>query len=366
MCRGMARAELSSDDSEYGSEYDGLIVPVTLSDATDHVSMTDEALPGGVYGMAIAVFIRDSRRVALAASAELPTPAIRVMRFCLSLFVVYTLLAIQFWLAIETKRLVSPMSVHEIREVYSRFEEVMYTDSQGVSHTWLNSLGNSRGEAEWFDASNFDRLSLVEKEDICMIPLTMPSFTIVILCIWAITCMGEVRKVLGLAGMVWRIPTVDTMADSLSFDGVDVDAGEARVEGLTCLIRSLILGTLLLPRFLLTVLLMWLGCRWLLATLGFSDLLLNSIALEFILLLQEMIYVALVPQHTMKETEGTFLPARTKSYANYNGYFNTFVFAVLAVLYVLSYFYVWQTVLVDYQWDVATVCESYLAELLAV
>jgi len=39
----------------------------------------------------------------------------------------------------------------------------------------------------------------------------------------------------------------------------------------------------LVPRTIITCLLLWLGCRWLLATNNFADLVLNAVALEFIL-----------------------------------------------------------------------------------
>merc|ERR1711957_911926 len=55
----------------------------------------------------------------------------------------------------------------------------------------------------------------------------------------------------------------------------------------------------------MTSYLLWVGSRWLLATNTFSDLILNAVALEFILLVKEMIYVAMAPQRYQTELEKT-------------------------------------------------------------
>jgi len=47
----------------------------------------------------------------------------------------------------------------------------------------------------------------------------------------------------------------------------------------------------LLPRLLMSGVLLWLGCRWLLATPNFADLVLNAVALEFILTLKAGIVI---------------------------------------------------------------------------
>lgn len=335
-------------------------------DVTDEVKMSDEPLPGGIYGMAIASIVRDSRRLAIAAEEEDEYPTVRCMRLASSILIVYMLISLQFWLTIETKRLVSPMSVNEIRGVYGHYEQVMYNDTMGVEHTYLNYVGKPRGEEGYFNASNFDFMSDDDKDLACMIPLSMPSFTLVILFIWAITCMGEIRGTTNMLLELWKVESVSSMSESLSFEDLDKDAGEGRLVGLTCSWRWFLMLAVLLPRFLLTCFLMWLGCRWLLATTGFSDLLLNAIALEFILMLNETIYNVVVPAHTKKETEGTFIPSGTRSHADWSSYFNTLSLALIAIVFVCSYFYGWQQVLPDYKWDVKVVCEDYLAKKMKV
>lgn len=346
----------------------GTVLPLARqhsdSDITDYLHTSDERMPAGVYGMAVAVFIQDSRRMLLARQKMGTFPMARMVRLAVSVWMVYSLLLMQFWVTMETLFLVTPLSVHAIRETYNRYETVMYRDSDGTSHTYKNRVGNARGIDGYFNAKNFEALTSDEKDTVCMIPLTVPSFTLVILLIWALTCMGEVRRVLSLWTMVYDLPRVDSMMDSLSFEGVNPDAGESRVVGITVYMKTFICGGVLLPRLLMALVLLWLGSRWLLATTGFGDVLLNSIALDFILLLQDMVYMVLVPRHTQVETEGTIVPTGSRSSAEVWRFLNTFGYAAAAVVFVLTYFYLWQQVLIDYKWDVKQVCQQFLEDRL--
>merc|ERR1712188_183649 len=102
--------------------------------------------------------------------------------------------------------------------------------------------------------------------------------------------------------------------------------------------------------------LFWLGSRWLLATAGFGDLLLNALALEFILNLAEILYNALAPFQQKLKVQRTLIPQRQSS-----GIIASFVW-VFSAVYTLAYMVYFQGVLPDYKWDVRSVCQSLLAE----
>merc|ERR1719215_639294 len=61
-----------------------------------------------------------------------------------------------------------------------------------------------------------------------------------------------------------------------------------------------------IPVLAMTLFLLWIGCRWLIATLGFGTILLNAVALEFVLNLDEIFYRAVVP-YTMQVSLGSVL-----------------------------------------------------------
>merc|ERR1719284_1191152 len=132
-------------------------------------------------------------------------------------------------------------------------------------------------------------------------------------------------------------------------DGV----AEKVVNGLTWAVKGTILVLVLLPRFVITCALLWLGCRWLAATNDFSDLVLNAVAFEFLLMLKELLYHTLVPARNKRDLKNTFIrpPSRLEP-AGYWAFLNTFSLALVAAAWVLYYVYGFQTVLPEYRWDV--------------
>merc|ERR1719161_2218973 len=84
--------------------------------------------------------------------------------------------------------------------------------------------------------------------------------------------------------------------------------GDDEVQGLTCCLKAALVLCVQCPRFIMNSVLLWLGMRWLTATLGFGDLLLNALALEFILNLSDLLFLTLVPYSGKMMVLGTFIP----------------------------------------------------------
>ena len=60
-------------------------------------------------------------------------------------------------------------------------------------------------------------------------------------------------------------------------DAVVEGEGECEVVvGLTGALKAVLMASCIVPRYLINVYLLWLGCRWLAATPSFGDLLLNA------------------------------------------------------------------------------------------
>merc|ERR1712070_563372 len=78
-------------------------------------------------------------------------------------------------------------------------------------------------------------------------------------------------------------------------------------------LKLVIIVLVLIPKILLCMYMMWLGARWLTATLGFGDVLLNAVALAFIYDLADLIYVAVVPFHTKFVATRTLMPHMSKA-----------------------------------------------------
>jgi len=120
-----------------------------------------------------------------------------------------------------------------------------------------------------------------------------------------------------------------------------------------------------LPRAALFGFLWWLGCRWLTATLSWSDLLLNGLALEFILNIDELLYKVMVPKTGQKEVQNLFVPHLfgKKDTRDCRNMFGIFALGIVSVT--MAYVYIiFQQVLPEYNWDVRDRCVLYLQRAL--
>jgi len=77
--------------------------------------------------------------------------------------------------------------VRDIRHTYDIYEKHMY------SETYLTINGNHRGIAGTFNVSAFVGIPEEFQEHICQIPLSQPDFLFLVLVIWSLTCLAEVK-----------------------------------------------------------------------------------------------------------------------------------------------------------------------------
>jgi len=144
------------------------------------------------------------------------------------------------------------------------------------------------------------------------------------------------------------------------------DDGTDEVIGLTICLKFELVILVQCPRVAMNSILLWLGARWLTATLGFGDLFLNALALEFILNLSNLLYEAMVPHNSKLLVQRTMIPHVTKH--EKEGCCNMFgmlLLGVVATILVISYMWKLQGVLPSYKWDVSKVCTTFLAQELA-
>merc|ERR1719203_1814362 len=118
-----------------------------------------------------------------------------------------------------------------------------------------------------------------------------------------------------------------------------------------------------LPRLWVSAGLLWMGCRFLMATLGYDNIITNAIALEFILQVPSIVYAAMVPKRSQVEVSRTYLIPEAKNMkVSASAFLSTYWWGFLGVSWVLAYIYFFQTVLIDYNWDVQQVCHGYLVD----
>lgn len=258
------------------------------------------------------------------------------------ILVVFTL---QIFIVASIKELVTARQVFAVQQAYEDYEQRMYVDgANGVKE---------------FVPANFHMLAEDEQEEICAMPLSQPMFFFAILFTWTFSVMNNLRRLIELTFVLVSVtPTLKTSSRSLLFMK---RSSEVRVLGLTKFIKAMVIITVLVPSSLVNLTLLWFGARWLAATLDFGELLLNAVALEFVLLMKDLFYRVVVSKRHRMETETlTLRPNHLDARVNYMAFFGSYIYLGLTVLMVYLYIYHLQTVIPEYNWDVAEICDEFL------
>jgi len=315
---------------------------------SDDEALTSERLPEDAYGMTIACIVRDLRHLTKESGSKYK--ATRLLRMLAALKLLVCNITLQTFILVCIARLSSAKAVFDIRSAYSEFEQHMYA---GHVHQTVN--GGARGEDDkYFNASLFDSLTDETKEGACRIPLAQPYFLFVLLLIWSFLVVSEVRNASTLfSRLVLGTQAVPSMAASTQRIGHDIDV----IVSLTHGVKAFIAIFVILPRLLMASFLLWLGCRWLLATNDFQNLALDTVGLEFILLLKDLLYRTLVPERVKRDTCRTHVSIQNEAVRpSLFSFLGTFVWGIVAVAWVYAYMFALQHVLPEYRWDVHEVC----------
>lgn len=334
-------------------------------------------LDGDTFGLSVCSLVRDFYVIQKRKDSR-GSPITQYSRLASSIGLLVSCLVIQVFLLGQVKKFVSAKAVHDVRLAYDVFEHKMYgghtTVIKTIPFVERRGIGGPRGP--YFNVSNFELLGEDEKANACRIPLSQPLFFWIVLFIWTLTCVKELRTTRDLFhSLVLNAETAQTMLESLE-DEDENQPGGFVIARLTWGVKTLFTCFVIIPRFIITCYLIWIGCRWLLATNNFADLILNSMALEFILALKETLYLALVSKRSMIDLENThILPFPKVEPESLTVFVGTLGWAFLAAGWVLAYqgFHIGgfqmngvQQVLIDYQWDVHNVCTDWIAERYAV
>uniref|UniRef100_A0A7S4VQN7 Uncharacterized protein n=1 Tax=Alexandrium monilatum TaxID=311494 RepID=A0A7S4VQN7_9DINO len=310
-----------------------------------------EPLEESIYGWAVSMVVRD----VVWLSEGTAVPAHRVARVLNSIFLILLTNSLQAFLLLFVSRLLTAPAVLNIRKTYGKYEALMYPN-----HTTLTVNGFDRGIPGFRVEENFMKMDLEEQRGICQVPLSHAWYLISILFIWTLTCQIEMRAIFETAvRLLWRTPTVPSTQDVTK-----PDEGQdhlVKVEGLTLVMKTIIGVFVLIPRTVMLLLLNYLGCRWLTATLGLGDVLLNGLALEFLVLLKELLYNVCISHRNRVDTQRLLVkPLRDVNKATFCTFFDAQVWGVISIAWALYYVYRFQMVLPDYRLDLRDMRGKYL------
>jgi len=316
----------------------------------------------GIYGMAVASLITDYRMFLLSMSGQ--KKARYGCRLFLALVCTGCTITLQCYLTMMTKIIVTPPAVRGLREAYSDFQVYLYD-----GHTYELSTGHQRGIAEFRNYSKpLDGMKQEEMEALCESPLAQPLFLAAILLVWTVTCLAYFRESMSFTTRMMSLKHTKSMKSKFVLEDEKNDKGNDTgvhtVVRVTVGVKIAILLIVQIPVLSMNLFLLWIGCRWLVATLGFGELLLNAIALEFVLNLHKIIYSAIVP-YTMKLSLGNIQVPHSGTRTEMPNWWNmlsAFGLIIIATFWVIGYMFVFQHVLPDYQWDIAAPCQRYMAQ----
>jgi len=346
-------AQYADEEQDTCSESDKL---ETTECEEEFASIPPIELEQDMFGASICMLMRDAHFISVGKGSLM----VRYSRLFTTTLLLMVCICTQAFLLYKFKQFVTAKAVHDIRGAYDKFELTMY-DNYTVT---VN--GNHRGVGP-FRSENFGKLSEDEQSSACRIPLSQPDFFFVILSIWSLTCAQQFKKVKeDWNSLIMNTKRCAQMKDSQT----DMDGEEGNmvlISSLTLSVKAAIIILVLVPRTLITGALLWLGCRWLLATNNFADLVLNAVALEFVLLLKDSLYLSLMsPRNKMDMANTQIKSPEDNEKASVWAFTGTVGWMFLSFAWVVAFMGIphvvdgWQTVLPDYKWDVQHVCESWI------
>lgn len=323
-----------------------------------------EDLPNDTLGFMILAIVRDSSDIMLGRSHVFSSSSRIVVAASLLLLNI----ALQVYLFSCILVYVVPAAVTDIRRAYYKYEIIMY-----ANHTTWSVNHELRGIDGYFNPALVSNLDDELKAAVCSIPLGQPHFFFPLLFIWTMRCIEELKGVTDLTYLlIVRMPTVKSMSDALEirkvpYHGLGGKTKQLNVKtivGLTAVIKGLLWFLVLMPRMCVTIFLCWLGSRWLACASDFGNLVLDAVAVEFLLVLKKLLFITFVSDRNKRDMDFTQIRPETKTERNtFWIYVSTSMWFFLGAGWVIFYVGYFQMVIIDYRWDLHDVCATWLASI---
>jgi len=194
-------------------------------------------------------------------------------------FVFIANLVMQGALLVFIAKLLLMPSLLSAQDVYEAFHRESFNDSV-------------------LDKDRFDLMSSNEKANLCGLALSQVMFVRVIIFLWVTNNVGELRdtgtKMLGAINLPYLPQGLDTRLMKRDLEASDVE------NNIICLNMKGKVGLcvlVFLPKFVISLFLMLTGCVWLMAAQNIGDLILNSLALAFVVKVDESLAQVFFPEH---------------------------------------------------------------------
>lgn len=206
----------------------------------------------------------------------------------------------------------------------------------------------------------------------CESGLAQPAFLFTILFLWTLRMLQEFVENLTLYLHLRNIPDLPPGCSSWQqmYDHWSDGQRKIYVVALTPLSRCGANCLIVVPRFLVMTSILYLGWRWLAASESPDGLILNALALEFIINIDEMIFAAFFPnamaekikEFKLVEQQEDFESAeeahQAKDGKTVYEYSRSLCFLIVAFLALLAYITLGQTIIPGYNGDLHPICSN--------
>lgn len=208
-------------------------------------------------------------------------------------------------------------NVHSAEDVYQKYHNECFVDGQFNATRWKHW--------EW-------------KAELCGIGFANFGFMFAVLSLWWLTMLNEFRKNERLITTLSTVQSTTKAAEMVHLG----DDGVVRFKKISYEIRYGLYSILVVPKLCIAVGLLLIGTTWLTSTLNYAELILNAIALEFVIQVDEMLFSAMLPSFICARIANTkfWKPSEELSQMQRKDHFQ--------VHYTLSYIYLFGVALLVY------------------
>ncbi|CAE6965122.1 unnamed protein product, partial [Symbiodinium natans] len=198
---------------------------------------------------------------------------------------------LQMFLLFEIEFLIAFPAMEHARDLYDRFTDRCYGEDLMASSEDVSTLFQS-----WDGTA---------KAELCQFPLTNPTFFFMVILIWTFFLGHELKQTVYF---FWHTIRLQRPAEGWVYILDHQDQSQFVITHMNGMLKFWIAFIVFLPKFIIAIVLWYVGARWLTATPGVDNLMLNSLALTFICELDELIFRTCTSENIKACLERTKLP----------------------------------------------------------
>jgi len=233
-------------------------------------------IPTDAYGAAILCFARD---IPLLSDSRDPDQfELALWSVFYSMLVLIVNLLLQSSILAYVYRYVVAGDIAKVQRSFKNFRLNVF-DHEGVFQDYL-----------WDDYDG--------KDELCQIAMWNRPFYYCVLFCWLMVMLIEIKKSEELILNLYEVPLCSEPSAQLHCNDED-----RYVVAFTRWTRNSLLALVALPKLGISIVLMWLGCEWLSATIEFEALVMNSVAMNFIVSIDEILFESILPNHHRADVE---------------------------------------------------------------